>query len=141
MFRVIWTFALTLSLYTVASALVDRASLSGTVNDPSGVRVPDAIVVVASSATGLRRETKTSTVGGYQVPGLPVGNYVVSINKCGFNPIRFESVALEVGQARTLDAQFSVGTVGTVATALEITASGTVIGEEQIKNIPLNGRR
>lgn len=60
-----------------------------------------------------------------------MGNYVVSINKSGFNPIRFESVALEVGQSRTLDAPLSVGAV---ATALKITASTTPLDQTNAQN-------
>lgn len=129
-------------------AQVDRATLSGTVTDPSGGSVDGAKVTVESSANGFRRETSASTTGSYQLPGLPVGSYTVSIVKAGFNTARFDDVVLAVGQSRTLDIQL---TVGAIATAVEVTAGATpveqtnaeiglVIGEQQIRNIPLNGR-
>jgi hypothetical protein len=127
---------------------VDRASLTGTVVDPAASGIPEAAVVIKSSATGFRRETRTNELGFYQLPGLPVGTYSITFSKTGFNPVKVENVVLAVGQARTLDAQMAVGTI---STAVEVTAQaavldqsnaeiGVAIGEQQIKNIPLNGR-
>lgn len=129
-------------------AQVDRASLTGTVTDASGASVADAAVTVESSSMGLRRESRSSASGTYQIPGLIVGVYTVSIGKVGFNTLRFDNVVLAVGQTRTLDAQIPVGAVSTAveiiaaATPLDQTNAeiGTVIGEQQIRNIPLNGR-
>ncbi|MSV32548.1 MAG: TonB-dependent receptor [Bryobacterales bacterium] len=141
-----------LSLSFCAAAVswgqVDRATLSGAVSDPSGANIGGAKVSIGSAATGFRRDTITSQSGAYQLPGLPVGAYTISISKPGFNTARFDRVVLAVGQSRTLDAQL---VVGAVSTAVEVSADvtpleqknaeiGTVIGEQQIKNIPLNGR-
>jgi hypothetical protein len=127
---------------------VDRASLSGAVKDASGGLVDGARVLVESSVTGFKREAQTSGDGSYRMPGLPVGSYTVSFSKTGFNLARFDDVVLAVGQSRTLDAVLAVGAV---TTAVEVAADvtpveqtnaeiGVVIGEQQIKNIPLNGR-
>ena len=129
-------------------AQVDRSALVGTVTDASGAKIAAAGVLVESTITGFRRETKTNGDGVYQLPGLPVGEYQVSVSKEGFNTIRFERVVLTVGQTRTVDAQLAVGAVSTAvevsadATPLEQTNAeiGVVIAEQQIKNIPLNGR-
>jgi hypothetical protein len=142
--------ALTLALVlaSLSFAQVDRATLSGTITDPSGAQIDNAKVAVESAATGLRRDTLTSATGAYQLPALPPGTYTISISKTGFNTARFDRVTLTVGQSRTLDAQLSLGAV---ATAVEVSAEttpldqksaeiGTVIGEQQMKNIPLNGR-
>lgn len=127
---------------------VDRATLSGTISDPSGASIDNAKVAVESPATGFRRDTITSATGSYQLPGLPVGVYIVSVSKTGFNTAKFDKVVLTVGQSRTLDSQLTVGAVSTaVEVAAEVTPLdqknaeiGTVISEQQIRNIPLNGR-
>ena len=140
--------AAALCLATISFAQVDRASLSGTIKDPSGSGIPEATVTLESSANGFRREAKTNTSGAYQMPGVPVGVYSMSVAKNGFNPVKYDNVSLTVGQARTLDAQLAVGAV---STAVEVSASatpldqtnaelGTAIGEVQMRNIPLNGR-
>jgi hypothetical protein len=129
-------------------AQVDRATLSGTVADPTGARMSLVQVVVDSSATGFRREALTSESGFYQFPGLPVGSYSISFLKAGFQSVKFDAVVLTVGQSRTLDAELAVGVVSSTVevaagvTPLEQTNAeiGAVIGEQQIRNIPLNGR-
>src|SRR5215471_4379507 len=137
-------FALALSL----TAQVDNASLTGTVMDASNSAVPGAKVEAVSTATGVRRQTITSTAGTYQIPSLSVGFYKVTIVKEGFRAAEFQNVELTVGQSRTLDAHLSVGTL---AESVQVTASadplnrtsaevGGLIEASQIKEIPVSGR-
>ena len=129
-------------------AQVDRATLSGVVTDPSGAVLASASIVLDSPTNGFKREVKSAANGSYQLPGLPIGTYTVSVSLNGFSTSRFDSVVLAVGQSRVLDAQLQVGAVASAievnaaATPLEQTNAeiGSVIGEQQIKNIPLNGR-
>jgi len=129
-------------------AQVDRATLSGVVTDPSGAVLASASIVLDSPTNGFKREVKSAANGSYQLPGLPIGTYTVSVSLNGFSTTRFDSVVLAVGQSRVLDAQLQVGAVASAievnaaATPLEQTNAeiGSVIGEQQIKNIPLNGR-
>jgi len=110
--------------------------------------VSAAKVSVESSSTGFRRDILTSDTGAYQFPGLPVGSYSVSFSKMGFSTVKFDQVVLGVGQSRTLDSQLAIGAVSTtIEVAAEVTPLeqtnaeiGAVIGEQQIRNIPLNGR-
>ena len=129
-------------------AQVDRATLSGVVTDPSGAVLSSASIALESPTNGLKREVKSAANGTYQLPGLPIGTYTVSVSLNGFSTAKFDSVVLAVGQSRVLDAQLQVGAVSTsvevnaATTPLEQTSAeiGAVIGEQQIKNIPLNGR-
>ncbi|MBY0507112.1 MAG: TonB-dependent receptor [Bryobacteraceae bacterium] len=129
-------------------AQVDRATLTGSVTDSSNSAIAGAKVTIAASATGLKRETLTNAAGIYNLSGLTVGSYTVTVEKTGFNDAKVDELVLTVGQNRTLDVKLSVGNVNATvevtaeATPLDQTGAeiGTVIGEEQIKNIPLNGR-
>ncbi|MBI2687993.1 MAG: TonB-dependent receptor [Acidobacteria bacterium] len=140
--------ALSLSFAAITLAQVDRAGLSGTVSDPSGAKIVSAKVSIESSSTGFHRETFTSSAGAFQLPGLPIGTYTITVTKPGFNAARYDQVTLTVGQSRTLDATLAIGAVTTAievaaqATPLDQTNAeiGSVIAEQQIKNIPLNGR-
>jgi hypothetical protein len=130
------------------AAQVDRATLVGTVTDATGAVVPDANVEIASQDTGLRRQIRTSESGVYTLTQLPIGNYTVSVARQGFVTATVKDLRLGVGDTRTLDVQLQVSgvetqvTVETVATALETETPtlGTVIGERQVREIPLNGR-
>jgi len=146
--RILPTLLLNFCAFALLQAQVDRAALSGTVTDASGSIIRNAVVVAESEANGFRREVLTNNQGVYQILGVPVGVYTVSIRMAGFSSVTFDNVALAVGQARVLDAQLAVGAVtqavevSAAATPLEQTSAeiGTAVAEQQIKSIPLNGR-
>src|SRR4051794_17246211 len=71
-------FALTLSAQTTTSSIV------GTVTDPSGAVVPSVTITVLNTATGIRSQTTTDSVGNYTVGQLPPGDYEVSGEIAGF---------------------------------------------------------
>ena len=58
-----------------AGAQTVGASLQGIVTDSSGGTVPNAEVIVISTATGGVWELKTDSTGHYRVPVLPPGAY------------------------------------------------------------------
>src|ERR1035441_7231469 len=141
-------FPFLISLALPLAAQVDYASLNGTVTDPSGAVVQGARVAAVSSVTSFRRETTTSAAGTYQMTGLAVGTYAVTISRDGFKAADFKQVELAVGQPRTIDAKLQVGSVGE---SVEVTASletlsrssaevGGLIEAAQIKEIPVSGR-
>ena len=131
-----------------AVAQVDHASLSGTVTDASGALVQGAQVQAVSVGTGLRRQAISGSAGTYQIPGLPIGLYTVTVTKDGFKPIEFEGVELAVGQPRTIDAKLSVGST---TETVEVTAAletlnrtnaevGGMVEPAQINELPIDGR-
>lgn len=137
-----------LGLCSRISAQVDRATLAGTVSDSSGAIVPGVTVVVTSKETGLRREAQTSAHGAYSVPGLPLGNYTVTVTHTGFRPVAVKDLQLNVGDNRTLNLELQVSTsetrlvVESTAEALETSSPviGTVVGTQQVRELPINGR-
>ncbi|HUP03027.1 MAG TPA: TonB-dependent receptor [Bryobacteraceae bacterium] len=131
-----------------ASAQVDHAALSGTVTDPAGAVVQGATVRTVSTETGVSRETVTGASGTYQIPGLPIGTYDVTVSKDSFKPVEIKGVELAVGQPRTIDATL---TVGATADTVQVTAEletlnrtsaevGGLVEPSQIKEIPVDGR-
>src|SRR5262245_43021705 len=81
----------------------DRASVNGTVTDASGALIPTAKIEVVSPDTGYRREATTGVGGTYQISGLPIGTYKVTITKEGFKSASFPAVILSVGETKTID--------------------------------------
>jgi len=137
-----------IGLLSPAAAQVDRATLVGTVTDPTGAVVPNAQVDLVSQETGLRRQVKTGESGAYTVSLLPIGIYTVTVTMRSFATVTVRDVRMGVGDARTLDVQLRVGAVESqvnvegVETPLETNAAtlGTVIGAQQVRELPLNGR-
>jgi Carboxypeptidase regulatory-like domain len=127
-------------------AQTDRATVTGTVTDPSGRRVVGANLVITSDITGLERLTKTNEAGVYTVSSLDTGSYNVTIDAQGFSPFRVKGLTLDVGQTRTLDARLDVA--GEV-TQVEVNDSGLskssaeiggVVHGKQAQDLSLNGR-
>src|SRR5450755_3119183 len=129
-------------------AAQDRASINGTILDPSAAVVPGATVEMNSIATGFHPQTVSNDHGVYEFQSLPVGSYQISISKSGFEPFVISRVDVLVGQVRTLDAKLHIGST---ANSVEVIAASDVLNQgnaevsgvieaEQIREIPLNGR-
>ena len=58
--------------------------ITGTVTDPTGAAVPDAIVKAINPATNLTITAKTGATGTYVDHDLPAGIYKVTFTKDGF---------------------------------------------------------
>src|ERR1700724_2475721 len=152
LFALAQTTLLALTFLTItsvgASAQIDRAELEGTVNDASGAVIRGARVQVLAADTGVSQEQQTNSNGYYRFPGLAVGRYTVTVTVTGFKTHVIEQVVVQVGQTRTLDIKLAVGAV---AEKMEVKPSdepenrasaeaSTVIREDQIANLPNNGR-
>jgi hypothetical protein len=132
----------------VAYAQVESSSLTGTVADQQGKRIPGAKVLAIEAARGVRRETETTSQGNYELADLPAGTFSVQFSKVGFSIIRVERVEQIVGQTRTLDVKLDVAGQSQQAT---VTASlveldkvdatiGAPVERQQINELPINGR-
>ena len=126
-----------------------RCSLTGTVTDPQGRRITQATVRVVQAATGLERQTVTTSDGSYLLDSLPIGIYSVSFSKDGFSVYTAERVEEVVGHTRTLNARLSLARESTQHTTItepmvQLDKSdatvGTAIGRTAVQELPLNGR-
>ena len=124
-----------------------NATLSGRITDASGGSVAKATVIVVNSATGFTRTVQSSSGGDYLIPALPAGEYKVSAEFSGFQK-QTKAVVLQVGQSADLDFTLSPGQIEQrveVEATSELaeptrTQVSTVITENQIVNLPVNGR-
>jgi hypothetical protein len=129
-------------------AQTDRATLEGTVVDSSGSTISGASVEVTDVDTGISQERKTNSNGYYRFPGLPVGQFTVTVSNPGFKTKLIEQVILQVGETHTLDVSLVVGEISekveikAEASPAERTsaAAATVISTQEIANLPVNGR-
>jgi hypothetical protein len=129
-------------------AQADRATLSGTITDASGGVIAGANVLIRQLATAFERRAVANNAGIFQAPGLPVGEYSISVEKQGFSMAKVERIQLAVGQRATVNVRLEVSSISTqlevVAQAVELDKSSAeisgVISGQDLYNIPLNGR-
>ncbi len=141
---------LAIVLFSICQFLYSQAngSFSGTVTDKSGSVVAGATVKVTSQATGVSRDAKTDASGYFVVPLLPVSIYTVRVESQGFQAVEQKDARLQVNESRELNFTLlpaSVSqTVEVNATEVAVQTTnptlGQVITEQQVADLPLNGR-
>src|SRR5262245_3663121 len=141
---------LMLALPTIAAAqTVAIAQISGVVVDESGGALPGVGVQVTQTATGLTRFVITGDRGDYVLPNLPVGPYTLVAQLQGFSKYEQTGVVLQVGASPVINITLKVGTIsetvqvsaGAMLIEARSTAVGTVVSEEQMVGLPLDGRQ
>lgn len=124
------------------------ASITGTVADTSGAVLPGARVTVKNLETGLTRAVEVDASGNYTIPSLPVGAYELTAEKLGFEREVRRGINLVVAQEAAVNLTLQVGSVVQQVTVTEAaplvnattTSTSGLISEQQIKELPLNGR-
>jgi Carboxypeptidase regulatory-like domain len=130
-----------------AQTTVGTGSIVGTVGDPSGAVVSGATVTIANLATGqvIRRTTNSS--GSFNSGALVPGNYKTQVTAAGFSTAEVTLNVL-VGNTSTVNVKLRIGNEKEVVdvqdSAFQVnteqpTVQG-VLNEEQIENLPVNGR-
>jgi len=130
-----------------AHAQSSSAVLSGTVLDLNGAVVPDVSITTINTDTSNRRETSTDKSGSFVIPLLTPGRYVVVAQRKGFHPFQNNEVVLRVGDQRVMKIQLELGEIsesvtvdGTSFIQTESAAVSTVVDQQFVENLPLNGR-
>ncbi len=135
------------SLFAI-SAFSQTAQITGTVTDQSGAVVPGAKVAATNIDTGVVRASVTNAAGNYLITALLPGRYRASAEAPGFKQIRREEISLSIDQIGRIDFSMEVGavqesvTVEASAVLLDAATStvGAVVQNQQISELPLNGR-
>lgn len=123
--RKILGLAVVLSLAQVALGQSTSGTILGTVKDPGGSVVAEAVVVLRNEGTSASRSTITNDTGSFQFVNLDVGTYEVTIEKPGFQKMELTTIALSSRETKRVDAGL---TVASQTTTVNVEANaGTVI--------------
>jgi Carboxypeptidase regulatory-like domain len=137
-----------LLLFCAAAWAQTTAQINGTVKDQTGAVLPGAEIKATQTATGGVRTAVSSEDGGYVLPNLPVGPYVVEVSLPGFRTYVQSGIVLQVGSNPIVNAILQVGQVSEQievaanAALVETTSTtiGTVVDNQRVVELPLNGR-
>lgn len=141
-----------IALLLVAFAQLGIAQVAGSitrrVEDPSGASIPGTSITVTSLETGASRTVTADETGNYRILVLPVGLYDLKAERPGFKAEVQSGINLVVGQQAVVNLKLEVGaaqqqvTVTGEATLVNTTMDSVsgLVGEKQVKELPLNGR-
>jgi len=125
-----------------------RATINGTVTDPTGAVIPGVTVEIRNLATNALITAQTNEAGLYVAPFIPPGRYSVSAGREGFKRAVREDVEVRVGDRLRIDFQLELGGVNervVVSASAELletstAARGQVIDSQKVAEMPLLGR-
>ena len=141
-------FALAFLFPAALLSQTSYGSINGTVRDASAAVIPSAQVTLTNVGTGVKATRETNASGVYVFVNVAPGNYTLNVQAKGFSTAEESAFPLRVNDVQTHDLTL---TVGAVTETVEVTAEaallqqstselGTVINEEAVKDLPLNGR-
>ena len=143
---IVFSHSLSSPLYGQAAS----ASLSGYVTDQNNAAVPDVIVRITNLDTQIATTARTGAAGLYVFPSLQPGSYEIKVSKEGFRDTVVPHLSLGVQENISRDFVLTIGSATQTVTVnadpaaalVQSTSSelGTVVGEKQIQELPLNGR-
>src|SRR5215467_10968005 len=124
------------------------ASLRGTITDPSGAVIPDAMVTLKSAENGSSRKTATDINGEYSFLQVTPGGYNLIAEKSGFATVTNGHVKLLVSTPETLDLKMSLSAAGEIVNvaseASQVNTTDASVGnpfsETQVRQLPLQTR-
>ena len=130
------------------AAQIASGGVTGTVKDAAGAVIPDAIVTLKNTETGVMQTAHTTATGAYNFTVVPYGNYTLLVQHPGFQDVAITGFDVHVQVIVTEDATMPTGsaqqkvtvTASTPLLQAQSATIGTTIGHEQIVDLPLLSR-
>ncbi|HEY0366136.1 MAG TPA: carboxypeptidase regulatory-like domain-containing protein [Pyrinomonadaceae bacterium] len=145
-----FVFSLTMfaNVQPAVAQTTGSASLRGTVKDPQGAIIRDAVVTMSNERTKDERQTKSSEDGTYTFPALTPGNYTIKTEAPGFKTKTQTGLAIETSDTKGLDISMEVGAPTETVTVTAVTetlqtetgARENTITSKQIDNLSIISR-
>jgi Carboxypeptidase regulatory-like domain len=139
-----------MALFVTGSAYAQggRATINGTVTDPSGAVIGGAHISAKNLETGQITTLTTGSEGNYSLPFVPIGRYEITASHPGFTTETHTNITLSADQTASVNFALKTGEVTTSvevkAEAVELeTTSGAisqVVDQKSIVELPLDGR-
>ncbi len=120
-------FFVLFALCGIVWAQSEHGNISGTVRDSSGASISGAKVTVINSSTNQTYDLTTNDSGDYTAAELPVGTYLVRVQKPGFS--ESETRGLTVNAAATVRADVTMQ-IGQSRQIVEVQAAALQLNSE-----------
>jgi Carboxypeptidase regulatory-like domain/TonB dependent receptor-like, beta-barrel len=131
-----------------AHGQTETATIYGSVTDPTGAVLANAIVRLIDVDRGTQSQVATGNSGFYTFPSARPGHYRMEVEKSGFKSVRLTGITVNVQDNLVQNFKLDIGpvsqTITVEANAVNVnTTDGTVstlIDNRFVENLPLNGR-
>lgn len=131
-----------------AQIATTTATLSGTITDPTGAIIPNAVVTLASKETGTTRTFTSDGAGRYVFAQLLPSTYSLNVTAKGFQTYRQTGIVLNAAQSANQNVALAVGaeteSVTVIADAAQLNTDNSNVAADipgkQIVELPLNTR-
>jgi iron complex outermembrane receptor protein len=123
--------ALSLALFGPACLLAtpaahgQQSTISGTVVDPRGGNLPNAVVEIKNEASNVSIIVKADGLGHFTTPALAAGKYDVQVTVSGFAPAVQKAVNLDGSHSQDLTVKMNLADAADQVT-VEAAASGSI---------------
>jgi Carboxypeptidase regulatory-like domain len=146
---VFFGITLLLSAAVGRAQVAGTASIQGSVADPTGATVPNAIVTITNTATQVKHTLNSGRDGLFSFPNIDIGTYDLTVTAGGFKTYDQKGIILEVGSSLGFNVNL---TVGATTEQIEVQAVGIAlqtedvsfkqtIDQRSITELPLQGRQ
>ena len=123
-------------------------TILGTVTDSTGAIIPNVNITVTNTATNVQSHAVSGSAGDWVVPDLNPGTYKVSAEAKGFQKSVTTPFVLAVDQKARINLALKVGevtqtmevTAQAVTLDTDTTALSQLVSQQQVEELPLNGR-
>jgi hypothetical protein len=148
--RAMWLVVGCLLCATGAFAQSGLGSITATILDATGGRLPGVDIRIVENSTGATRTTTSNEVGLVNLPSVPPGTYTVTITLDSFKGQQLDNITVNSFQQLSLG-EITLEIANTPTDVIEVTATrvpldvdsgvrAETIGAQQVQNMPLQGR-
>ena len=125
-----------------------NSEVTGIVTDQTGAVVAGAKISLSDPATNFTKTTVSGDTGLYAIDGLNAANYNMKVTAKGFENYTQTGIVVNISKTFRVDIKLTIGsdsqTVTVEADALAVQSDSnvvsTLINEQQIADLPTNGR-
>jgi len=136
-----------LTACTMRAQIAGAGSIQGTVTDPTGAVIPNAVVTLTEESTQVKHTAKSDRSGGYVFPNISVGTYSIKVGSPGFATYTKTGNVLEVGSSISINVTMTVGRADqqvevkaeSLALQTEDASFKQTIDSAEVLEMPLNG--
>ena len=125
--------ALVLLGFSIPLFAQETGNIVGIVHDPSGAAIPGVTVTLTTSATQFHRIVTTNERGQYVASSMPIGNYILTAERTGFQKLERSGVTLTTASTLNVDLTLSVGSD---TQTVSVTAAASLLQSQRCCLLP-----